>query len=126
MSTFGILKKLGLPVVALKRTDVADGIENVRKVLLHLWIDEKLSYVRQTFLNYTKEWDERLGKWKGKPLHNKWSDPADAIRYMAVSGVGDLKSDFEKLYTKHDEVDPDFPDHDDNVYANVVVDGLAL
>jgi len=128
MSVFGILKKLGLPVVALKRTDVADGIENVRKMLLNLWIDEKLTYVTQTFLNYTKEWDDRLGKWKGKPLHNKWSDPADAIRYMAVSGVGELKSDFEEAYlmNKTDEVDPDFPDHDDTMYAGVIVDGLAL
>ena len=128
MSTFGILKKLGLPVVALKKTDVQDGIENVRKLIPHLWVDAKLHYVRDTFLSYTKTWDDNLGKWKSKPLHNKWSDPADAIRYMAVSGVGSLKSEFEELYlkAKRDEVDPDFPDHDDAMYAGVIVDGLAL
>ena len=129
MSIFGILKKLGLPVVALKKTDVQDGIENVRKLIPHLWVDAKLHYVRDTFLSYTKTWDDNLGKWKSKPLHNKWSDPADAIRYMAVSGVGNLKSDFEELYLKNSKanmVDPDFPDHDDAVYAGVIVDGLAL
>ena len=129
MSTFGILKKLGLPVVALKKTDVADGIENVRKLIPHLWVDAKLSYVRDTFLSYTKTWDDNLGKWKSKPLHNKWSDPADAIRYMAVSGVGALKSEFEELYLankRSEQVDPDFPDHDDASYAGVIVDGLAL
>jgi len=129
MSTFGILKKLGLPVVALKKTDVADGIENVRKIIPNLWVDAKLQYVRDTFLSYTKTWDDTLGKWKSKPLHNKWSDPADAIRYMAVSGVGKVKSDFEELYIankKANQVDPDFPDHDDAVYAGVIVDGLAL
>ena len=129
MSTFGILKKLGLPAVALKKTDVQDGIENVRKLIPHLWVDAKLHYVRDTFLSYTKTWDDNLGKWKSKPLHNKWSDPADALRYMAVSGVGALKSDFEELYLankKANQVDPDFPDHDDELYAGVIVDGLAL
>lgn len=128
MSVFGIMQKLGLPVTALKKTDVADGIENVRKLIPNLWVDVKLHYVRDTFLSYTKTWDDVLGKWKSKPLHNKWSDPADAIRYMAVSGVGALKSEFDELYRKAklDEVDKDFPDHDDDMYAGVIVDGLAL
>jgi hypothetical protein len=43
---------------------------------------------------------------------------------MAVSGVGAVKSEFEKLYMTNVE-DPDFPDHEDD-YGVVVVDGIAL
>jgi hypothetical protein len=41
--------------------------------------------------NYTKEWDERLGVFKDKPLHNEWSHAADAIRYMVVSVFHKIK-----------------------------------
>jgi len=128
MSILGLVRKMGLSAVALRRTAVSDGIENVRKLIPNLWIDDKLTYIRDTFLSYTKSWDDNLGKWKDKPLHNKWSDPADAIRYMAVSGVGDLSSSFDDEMRKATSEcgDDDFPDADENTYANVIVDGLAL
>jgi len=62
----------------------------VRKLLANgkIWVDsEKCAYIDSMFKNYTKEWDARLGQWKEKPLHNEWSNPGDAVRYMAMSGA---------------------------------------
>lgn len=72
-------------VKVLPRSSVELGIEQVRKMIPHLWIDEGETYAISALMNYTKEWDEARGVWKDKPLHNKWSNPADAIRYMAMA-----------------------------------------
>ena len=130
-STFGIYSAAKLPVKALPRDSIIDGISMVRKLLPNLWVDTKCLAtdmedhgLRKAFLTYTKQWDTNAGVWKDKPLHNWSSDFMDAIRYMAVSGVGAVKSEFEKLYMTNVE-DPDFPDHEDD-YGVVVVDGIAL
>lgn len=73
-------------ITVLPRDNIADGIEAVRAIIPKLWIDKKCEYLRSCFLNYTKAWDERLGTWKQKPLHNQYSHGADTIRYM-VMGV---------------------------------------
>ena len=50
--------------------------------------------------NYTKEWDDRRGVWKNKPLHNEYSHMADAIRYMALSETSLLsRCKVGKLYS---------------------------
>lgn len=129
MSTLGIFRKLGFPAKALRKVEVAHGIENVRRMIPNLYIDEELGYVKDTFLNYSKEWNDILGVWKDKPKHDSWSDPADAIRYMAMSGVGDLKDEFtESIRGRGELVDKDFPDAPDSLQYSVglVVDGLAL
>ena len=51
----------------------------------------KTKYVQQAMENYTKEWDDRLGVFKDRPLHNEWSHAADAIRYMVVSVFHKIK-----------------------------------
>lgn len=35
--------------------------------------------------NYKKEWNERLGCWDSKPLHNFASHGADAFRILAIT-----------------------------------------
>lgn len=79
-------KELGMRrVKTLQRADVATGIEQVRKMIPSLWIDKEAVYALNALQNYTKEWDDKHGTWKDKPLHDKWSNPADAIRYMAMA-----------------------------------------
>jgi hypothetical protein len=34
---------------------------------------------------YRKEWDDKRGYWKDKPLHDNTSHGADAFRYFAVA-----------------------------------------
>jgi len=133
MSTYSLYARAGLPVKVLPRDSVADGIALVRDMIPNLWVDTKCLEtdmeghgLRKAILSYTKQWDEVRGVWKDQPLHNWASDFCDALRYVAVSGVGKLKSTFEKDYLgKAKDIDPDFPDAED-VYTGVVVDGLAL
>ena len=131
-STYGLYAKAGLPVKALPRDSVADGVAMVRDLIPNLWVDTKCleldgegHSLRKAFLTYTKKWDDIRGVWSDKPLHNWASDFMDAVRYMAVSGVGKIKSSFDETYRATDVIDEDFPDAVDEVYS-VVVDGLAL
>lgn len=71
--------------IVLPRSSVADGIEEVRKLIPNLWIDEKCTYLDGCFLNYSREWDDKLETWKSSPRHDKWSHGADALRYMAMA-----------------------------------------
>lgn len=85
-SRLDILKELGVRNIrVLPKQPVHTGIELVRKWLPHMWIKDDLVYIKDTFKNYTKQWDDRLGRWRDQPLHNEWSNPADAIRYMCQS-----------------------------------------
>ena len=90
-SSIDRLSELGVRNISLlPKLAVNFGIEQVRKLLLNKKIrvdSESCSYIDSMFKNYTKEWDLRLGQWKDKPLHNEWSHPADAVRYMAMSDV---------------------------------------
>ncbi len=86
-SRFSIFTKMGVPARVLPRTrSVPNDIELVRKAIPYMWFDEKnTKYLQMCMENYSKEWDDRLGGFKDKPLHNEWSHPADAIRYMVVA-----------------------------------------
>jgi hypothetical protein len=72
-------------LVLLPKLPINTGIELVRKIIPNLWIDETCTYIESCLLNYSKEWDEKLQKWKEKPLHNDFSHGADVIRGLAVS-----------------------------------------
>jgi len=80
-----IMRDYGIRVTVLPRMKVNDGIELVRKWIPHTYIDESLKYIQDTYMNYTKEWDNKLGVWKDKPRHDDWSNPADAIRYVCLA-----------------------------------------
>lgn len=94
----------------LPKIAVNDGIEAVRRTLPVTYIDPKCDYIIKCYKNYSKEWDEKLGVWKNKPVHNDYSHGADAVRYMAV-GATNLKSK---------------PSGNRRGRARGVVDGLAL
>jgi len=86
-SRFAIFREMGVPVRLLPRTrSVVNDIELVRKAIPYMYFDAKnTKYLQLAMENYTKEWDDRLGVFKDRPLHNEFSHPADAIRYMIVS-----------------------------------------
>jgi len=92
-SRLAIFRDLGVPARLLVRTkSVVNDIELVRKAIPYMWFDERnTKYLRTCMENYSKEWDERLGVFKDKPLHDEWSHPADAIRYMVVAIYHRLK-----------------------------------
>ncbi|MNJ26462.1 hypothetical protein D3C77_209460 [compost metagenome] len=74
--TFQVVPKLG----------VDEGIEQAREILPNCAFDEAKCEEGITALeSYRKEWDEKRGCWKDKPLHDWSSHPADGFRYFAVA-----------------------------------------
>jgi len=86
-SRVDIFRSLGCKCKVMRRSsDVTNDIEVVRQALPDFWIDPiEAAYVVDMMYNYSKEWDSKGdGAWKNKPLHDEWSNPADAIRYMVM------------------------------------------
>ncbi len=96
----------------LPKLGVNTGIELVRKIMPHLFIDASCEYLITCFLNYSKEWDEKLQNWKDKPLHNIFSHGADNVRYLAMS----QNSGILTIHSNKSSKQP----------AYGVVDGLAI
>lgn len=66
--------------------DVIGGIEHCRELLQYCWFDDsKTEAGRKCLENYKKEWDEKRGCYRNKPLHDWCSHGADAFRTMAVA-----------------------------------------
>jgi hypothetical protein len=99
VSRLGLLKEMGMRnITVLKRTNnVSNDIEVVRSMLKYLTIDKsKCSRVIEMMYRYTKEWDTNLGVFKDKPRHDEWSNPADMVRYFAMSGIWKTKKTMER------------------------------
>lgn len=67
------------------RQSVDNGIEAAREILASCVFDEKCSDGIKCLESYRKDWDDKNGVWKDKPLHDWTSHGADAFRYFAVS-----------------------------------------
>ena len=93
LSRVDIFRALGCKCRVIRRTtSVNNDIEIVRANIPQMWIDpEECAYIVEMYYNYSKEWDAKGGCWKNSPLHDEWSNPADAVRYMILGydgGVG--------------------------------------
>lgn len=65
---------------------VDEGIELVRETLPRCCFDVKLSDNGINCLeSYRKEWNDKLGCWRDRPLHDWSSHGADAFRYLAMA-----------------------------------------
>lgn len=83
------LEKLGLTniVVVSRELDLSeeDGIEAVRNLLASSWFDEARCAQGIAALDaYRKEWDEKVGGFRARPVHDWSSHPADALRTFAM------------------------------------------
>lgn len=86
-SRLDTLKSLGVrPVRVVPRAEsAADEIQTVRNVLAACWIDEaRCDKGIKALENYRKAWDDKLGTFRDRPLHNWASHAADAFRCFAV------------------------------------------
>lgn len=78
--------QLGISFDLAPSLSVADGIEAVRSSLGKIWIDEgKCILVIKMLESYRKEYDAKRQVYRDTPLHDKFSDMADALRYMCIS-----------------------------------------
>jgi len=68
----------------VKRTkDVNDDIEGVRKFFSRFYFDEKkTAKLIEACQNYKKEWDDKLGQFKNRPKHDKYSHLVDPLRNL--------------------------------------------
>jgi len=78
-------EKMGISFNVVERLSVEDGIEAVRNILHKCYFDEEnCDKLIKALGEYRKEWDDKLGTFKNKPLHNCASHPCDAFRLMAM------------------------------------------
>jgi hypothetical protein len=75
----------GADVVVVPRVaDITAGIELTRNALPEVDFDEEdTTKGMQALSNYKKRWNDRLGRWADKPLHDWASNGADAFRQYA-------------------------------------------
>ncbi|MFM1333218.1 terminase [Yersinia enterocolitica] len=68
------------------KLSIDSGIESAREILPLCVFDEEKCAEGITHLEgYRKEWDDKRGCWKDKPLHDHTSHAGDGFRYFAVA-----------------------------------------
>ena len=82
-------------VHVLKKSSVAEGIDNVRRVLpLCKFRDDNdpknCKYLLGALASYHREYDEKRKEYKDNPVHDWSSHPSDAMRYMAMVAEKEL------------------------------------
>ncbi len=78
-------RKLGITLTKVPKVEIIPGIDAVRAMMHKCWFDEKKCIQGIKCLeNYKKDWDDRHGCWRTKPLHNWSSHGADAFRTLAT------------------------------------------
>ena len=82
--------KINFRVVPIKRVD--DGIEDVRQMLPRCYfLESRTEQGVKCLESYRKEWNDKLGCFRDRPLHDWSSHTADAARYMAAIEQGTRK-----------------------------------
>lgn len=80
-----VLSKQGLKVDVLPQESILAGINAVRMTFNRIWIDKiKCEKLLNALSQYQKEWDEKRGEFKDRPLHDWTSHGSDAFRYMCM------------------------------------------
>lgn len=79
------LASLGIRARVGRALGIEDGINAARLLLPRCWFDAaKCARGIEALRDYRREYDERLGAFRARPLHDESSHAADAFRYLAV------------------------------------------
>lgn len=99
MSRLEIAEGLGLNFDVAQKLKINDGINAVRAIFPRLYIDsDKCETFVDNLAQYTKEWDDKAGKFYDKPKHDFTCHAADMLRYYAVeSRVEPDEEEFEEF-----------------------------
>ena len=85
-SRIEVAASLGIKFEIAPQIGLDDGIEAVRNLFPRLWFDEaKTARLIECLRNYRKDYNQALGEFRPRPVHDWASHGADALRYMAVS-----------------------------------------
>lgn len=84
-STIEQMLDAGFPCRRTPRLEVQHGIDAVRKVLPHCWIDQNKCFAGVEALRaYSRTYNELTKSFSEKPKHNWASDGSDAFRYFSL------------------------------------------
>ncbi len=79
-------RRLGINFQIVPNLPIMEGINAARRRFNTLWINQdKCDYFLNAISLYRKEWDDKNGQFKPKPLHDWTSHAADMLRYWAVT-----------------------------------------
>ncbi len=85
-SRYEIASAMGMHFNILPRLPIADGINAVRSIFHRCWFDKHdCKSGLDALYNYKREYDERKGEYRAKPVHDWSSHGADAFRYFALA-----------------------------------------
>lgn len=85
MSVERLLRDAGRNVQIVPKVSVEDGINAARTIFNRVWIDQdKCSDLIECLRHYKYDVDPNTGRYSNKPLHDDYSNGADAFRYFAV------------------------------------------
>ena len=107
--------ELGIsPSTVVPRTlDINDDIEEVRNVLPNCWFHrEKCMQGTKGLDAFRKDWDDKNGRWKDKPLHDWASDPVAAFRTFAMGFVNHTSSHSSQVRNNSNNYETGDQDYD--------------
>lgn len=79
------------------KLSIDDGINAVRMIFPSMWIDEtRCAVLIDSLTHYRKKWNDTMGDFEDKPLHDWTSHGADMVRYFAVTPAHLLHDDDEE------------------------------
>ncbi|MGE4298317.1 MAG: terminase family protein [Desulfovibrionaceae bacterium] len=85
VSRLEVAQKLGVRFDVAPPLPVADGVNAVRSLLPKCWFDaRRCKEGIEALRHYRREFNDRAGDFKDRPLHDWTSHAADALRYYAV------------------------------------------
>lgn len=85
MSRMETLRSLGIEPEVVKNHRVEEGINAVRRMLDRSWVDPVFcERGLECLRNYRREWDDKNHVFRPIPLHDQFSNGADAIRTFAA------------------------------------------
>lgn len=89
-------------IIIVPQGSVADGINEVRKILPSVAIDkDKCAHLIKALLHYQREWNEKLNTFKSSPRHDWASHPADSVRTYAMGyEAAAPEIDYRKIYSR--------------------------
>lgn len=90
-SRIEMLEEAGIDVEIVPDIGIDDGVEAFRLISSRLRIDQRnCPALIDGLINYRQIWDEEKQTFKGKPLHDWASHPADMMRYFSVSNHANI------------------------------------
>lgn len=90
-------ESLGIEFEVVPNVPLDDGIEAVRNTLPMCWFDKtKCAQALEALRHYRREWDDKRGEFRARPLHDWSSHYADAFRYLALGLKEDTPLDIAK------------------------------